>query len=100
TRDKTRMTERMMYIKTRKIALLSALCFSAISATAATLTVDCNAGGTINGALANAKPRDTILVSGTCKEQVNIPPEVVGITLDGQKKTTIQHPGSGAALPH
>src|SRR5437764_14435174 len=94
------MTRRTICITARKAALLAVLCFSAISATAATLTIDCDAGGTINGAVANAKPRDTILVSGTCKEQVSIPPEVVGITLDGQKKTTIEHPGGKAASPH
>jgi parallel beta-helix repeat protein len=82
---------------TCKAALLAALCFSA---SAATLTVDCDAGNTISGALTNIKPGDTVLVSGTCKEQVNIAPEIVRITLDGQKKTTIQHPGGAAASPH
>lgn len=41
-----------------------------------------------------------MLVSGTCNEQVSFAPEMVRITLDGQKKTTVQHPGKGAPSPH
>ncbi len=41
-----------------------------------------------------------MLISGTCKEQVSIPPEVTRVTFDGQKKTTIQHPGGQQASPH
>ena len=44
-------------------------------------------------AVAKTQPGDTVLVSGTCKEHVNIAPEIVRITLDGQKKTTIRAPG-------
>lgn len=87
----------------RRIAIPAflALCsFSAIEVRAATATVDCDAGNTINSAIGAARPGDTILVSGTCKEQVNIAPEAVRITLDGQKKTTIQHPGGATASPH
>ena len=80
--------------------LLAVLCLAAPAATAATLTVDCDAGNTIAGALSSVKPGDTVLVSGTCKEQVSVAPEIVRITLDGQKKTTIQHPGGTAASVH
>jgi parallel beta-helix repeat protein len=69
-------------------------------ANAATVSVDCDAGDTITAALGNVKPGDTVLVSGTCNEQVSFAPEMVRITLDGQKKTTIQHPGKGAPSPH
>ena len=81
-----------------KAALLAALGVS--SAHAATLNVDCDAGNTIMAALSNVKPGDTVLVSGTCKEQVNIAPEITRVTLDGQKKATIQHPGGQQASPH
>jgi parallel beta-helix repeat protein len=87
-------------IGTCRAALLAVLCLAVSFATAATVTVDCDAGNTVNGALANVRPGDTVLVSGTCKEQVSIAPHIVGITLDGQKKTTIQHPGGQAASPH
>ena len=80
--------------------LLAGLCFSALPANAATVSVDCDAGNTITAALGNVRPGDTVLVSGTCNEQVSFNPELVRITLDGQKKTTIQHPGKGAASPH
>ena len=85
---------------TGRAVLAAGLCCSALFAHAATITVDCDAGKTINGALEGVKPGDTVLVSGTCKEQVNIAPEIVRITLDGQKKTTIQHPGGPGASPH
>ena len=80
--------------------VLANLCFSALPADAATFTVDCDAGNTITAALGNVKPGDTVLVSGTCNEQVSFVPEMVRITLDGQKKTTIHHPGKGAPSPH
>jgi parallel beta-helix repeat protein len=83
-----------------KTALLTGLCFSALPANAATLTVDCDAGHTIMGALANVKPGDTVLASGTCREHVNIAPEIVRVTLDGQKKATIHHPGGPALSQH
>jgi parallel beta-helix repeat protein len=89
-----------MLVRTGRAALLAGLCFSAQGVNAATVAVDCDAGNTIMAALANVKPGDTVLVSGTCKEQVNIAPEITRVTLDGQKKTTIQHPGGPAASPH
>ncbi|MCX7135966.1 MAG: right-handed parallel beta-helix repeat-containing protein [Proteobacteria bacterium] len=82
-----------------KTAILACLCFSA-AANAATVAVDCDAGNTITAALTTAKPGDTVLVSGTCKEQVSVNPEVTRITLDGQKKTTVQHPGGQTASVH
>jgi parallel beta-helix repeat protein len=87
-------------IGTGRAALLAGLCFSALLANAATISVDCDAGNTITAALGNVKPGDTVLASGTCNEQVSFAPEMVRITLNGQKKTTIQHPGKGAPSPH
>ena len=95
------MNKTAMRIGTGTPALVAGLCFfSALLANAATVSVDCDAGNTITGALGGVKPGDTVLVSGTCKEQVSVAPEIVRITLDGQKKTTIQHPGGTAASPH
>lgn len=79
--------------------LAAGLCFSTVAG-AATVAVDCDAGGTIKAALASVKPGDTIQVSGTCNEQVSFTPEMVRITLDGQGKTTIRHPGKTAPSPH
>jgi len=59
-------------------------------AEAATVTVDCDAGSTIGGTLSSLKAGDILVVSGTCKENVTIPAEVVRITLDGQGKATVQ----------
>ncbi len=94
------MDKTAIRIRTSRAALLAVLWFSALLANAATVSVDCDAGNTIMGALSSMKPGDTMLVSGICKEHVNIAPEIVRVTLDGQKKTTIQHPGGPAASPH
>src|SRR5262245_2812154 len=85
---------------TTNVALLAGLCCLAVSAHGATVSVDFDAGNKIQAAVGNVKPGDTVLVSGKCNEQVSFEPELVRITLDGQKKTTIQHPGKGAASPH
>jgi len=58
----------------------------------ATHKVDGDAGEKIQDKIAVAKPGDTILVSGTCRETVNIPSEVIRITLDGQGKAMIDAP--------
>ena len=43
-------------------AFLASLCFSALPANAATISVDCDAGNTITAALGNVKPGDTVIV--------------------------------------
>lgn len=57
---------------------------------ATTVIVDCDAGGAIAAILGRLKPGDTVLVRGTCRENVVIQPEVQRVTLDGQDKTTIE----------
>ena len=54
--------------------------------------VDCDAGEEIQQKIALAKPGDTVLVSGTCRENLAISSEVVRITLDDQEKAVIQAP--------
>ena len=60
-----------------------------------TWLVDCNAGNTIQGAMTSAKSGDTLLVSGTCRENV----QITGwdLILDGQGTATISGPDSSAA---
>jgi len=58
---------------------------------AATVQVDCSSGS-LQAAIDKAKPGDTLLVSGTCKENLVIHEEVVRVTLDGQGKATINAP--------
>lgn len=52
----------------------------------------CGKEKTIGKALHELKPGDTLLVSGTCNENVEIPEEVHRITLDGQGSATIHGP--------
>jgi parallel beta-helix repeat protein len=70
--------------------------FCAALAQAATITVDCNAGGKVQTAIDAAKPGDKIVVSGVCNENLRILDEVARITLDGQGSATIHGPNSGA----
>jgi nitrous oxidase accessory protein NosD len=94
------MKKNVIHMRAARAVLLAGLCFLALAGHAATVSVDCDTGNTIQAALGNVKPGDTVLVSGTCKEQVSFNPELVRITLDGQKKTTIEHPGKAAPSPH
>lgn len=60
-----------------------------------TRLVDCDAGNSIGGTLPLLKPGDTVLVSGTCVENVELSGQTGqfdGITLDGQGITTIRGP--------
>ncbi len=59
-----------------------------------TWVVDCNAGDTIQRALTTASPGDTVLVSGACREHVEIAGQWDGLVLDGQGTATISGPDS------
>jgi parallel beta-helix repeat protein len=52
-------------------------------------TLTCGPEKTIGQAIKTLKPGDTLLVNGTCNENVDIGEEVHGITLDGQGSATI-----------
>jgi parallel beta-helix repeat protein len=82
-------------VRSGLIAALACLWLTPSPSRGGAVTVDCDAGGTLGAKLAGAKPGDTLLVSGTCKENVVIPAEVIGVTLDGGGKATIIHPGGG-----
>ncbi len=86
--------------KSALLMLAASLCLGVLPAGAATIQVDCDAGNTITSVLSGVKPGDTVLVSGTCREHVNIAPEITRVIFDGQKKAVIQHPGGPAASPH
>jgi parallel beta-helix repeat protein len=60
------------------------------SGVAETRSVNCAAGETIAAALKTLKPGDTLRVSGTCVENIEITEQLDGITLDGQGTATIR----------
>lgn len=62
---------------------------------AATVNVDCNAGGAVGPILNRLKTGDVVLVQGTCQENILIQAQLQGITLDGQRKATIKAPDPG-----
>lgn len=77
---------------TRTLIVFAALLWILLSvAEAATTKVDCSSAS-LQAAIEKAKPGDTLLVSGTCKENLVIHAEVARITLDGQGKATIEGP--------
>src|SRR5215471_4511616 len=77
-----------------RIFLLTMTIIATSPIDAATVDVDCDAGNTLGTILASLKPGDVVLLRGTCKENVVIQPEVHGITVDGQRKATIDPPDS------
>jgi parallel beta helix pectate lyase-like protein len=63
-----------------------------------TYQLTCEGPRTIGHALKSLKPGDTLLVSGTCNENVDIGAEVHRITLDGQGTATINGDASASAV--
>jgi parallel beta-helix repeat protein len=64
------------------------------TAAAATVAVDCDAGGKVQAAVDSAHPGDTIQVSGVCNESVRFNDEVSRITLDGKGLAAIHGPSA------
>ncbi|HEU5180687.1 MAG TPA: right-handed parallel beta-helix repeat-containing protein [Candidatus Polarisedimenticolia bacterium] len=64
---------------------------------AATVDVDCDAGSALGPAFRSLKPGDTVLVGGTCRENLVIQAELQGITIEGKGKAAIDAPD--ASLP-
>ena len=63
-----------------------------------THTLTCGSGRTIGQALQTLRPGDTLLVSGTCNENVEIGEEFQRVTLDGQGAAGINGDGSAHAV--
>jgi parallel beta-helix repeat protein len=75
------------------LALMGVVLFSPSAAVnAQTLTVDCDAGQRLQTAIDQARPGDTVVVSGFCAENVLIGEDAARITLDGQGTATIHNP--------
>ncbi len=80
--------------------VLAAILWSLASSEAATVPVDCGAGGSIQKGLTGLKPGDTLLVSGSCGENALIPAELTGVTLDGQGNARITPPDPSRDAVH
>lgn len=59
-----------------------------------TRAVDCDAGDTIQEAVDNSNPGDTVLVSGTCSENVTVGAGRRSVVIDGQGSATVNGPDS------
>ncbi len=90
------MTERSEWRGRRAWVLLPfAFLLSSVAASGATRSVDCDAGNSIADALAALKAGDTLLVRGTCVENVEINGDggqFDGVTLNGLGTATINGP--------
>nr|WP_304503585.1 right-handed parallel beta-helix repeat-containing protein [Corynebacterium lemuris] len=75
---------------------LSALVAFSPAAQAATVNVDCNAGGNLAQAVLGAADGDTLQVSGTCDETVFVPRTSTNLTIDGGGTATIAGPDASA----
>ena len=64
---------------------------------AAPFQLICDHQRTISDALRRLRPGDTLSVSGACNENVQIPEQVVNITLDGQGTATINGPDASSS---
>jgi Right handed beta helix region len=86
--------EATMKISAMRLVLVAVLGVASPALAVPNVTqVDCNKGKTITGALKNASPGDTLLVSGVCHERVTITTD--RITLDGQGSAVIDGGGVG-----
>jgi parallel beta-helix repeat protein len=81
----------------RLITLVGLLWLPLSIAEAANVKLACNGKNTIGNSVKKLKPGDTLLVTGTCNENLVIPEEIARVVLDGQGKATIK--GPDASIP-
>ena len=71
-------------------SFLAAIFFLTVSSSEAkVLKVTCTPGKGLNASIIKLKPGDVLAVTGTCDENVVIPPQISGITIDGQATAII-----------
>jgi parallel beta-helix repeat protein len=88
----------MRYMNSVFIALIPIAMGTATGAMAETETLTCRPGASINNALAKLAPGDVLQVRGVCTENVDIPPHVSDITLQGVNGAIIQGVDSTQAV--
>jgi parallel beta-helix repeat protein len=92
-RGRRRVMEKIKTIAARgSLVLAGLLWFLTLPGEAATTKLTCSAKDTIGNAVKKLKPGDTLFVSGTCNENLEIPEEITRVVLDGQGKATINGP--------
>src|SRR5438067_801299 len=79
-------------------AVLLSLSASVGRAQSGTHTLTCGPEKTIGQAIKTLKPGDTLLVSGTCNENLAIGQEVERIILDGQGTATVNGDSNANAI--
>lgn len=79
----------MRNIKHRTFLICAALFLLPSAGETATLRVNCERGNTLQGMMGKLTSGDTLLVSGTCNENVSINESLERIIIDGQGTATI-----------
>lgn len=82
----------MYRIKAGLVVVLAGLWLFCESPASAQTPVSCGGAGVLQAAVDAATPGTTLLVSGTCSENVVVTEDKSGITLDGQSTATISGP--------
>jgi len=88
----------MRYMNPVSVALIPLAMGTATGAMAETETLTCRPGASITAAVAKLKPGDVLQVRGVCAENVDIPPHVSDITLQGVNGAIIQGVDSTQAV--
>ena len=85
--------EQISRIVVRRLIILAGLLWLPLSiADAANVKLTCNGKNSLGNAVKKLKPGDTLMLTGTCNENLVIPEEIVRVSLEAQGKATINGP--------
>jgi len=98
TRTATSMTRQVTYRIAAALAAVFLWLPSVGRAQSGTHTLTCGPDKTIGQAIKTLRPGDTLLVRGTCNENLAIGQEVQGITLDGEGTASINGDSNANAV--
>src|ERR1043166_5045845 len=74
------------------LALVIILSFFGVADAASAASVDCGKGDNIGPAVAAASAGERIVIRGTCRESVTVPPNAYGLVLEGEGDAAIVGP--------
>src|ERR1043166_7543977 len=80
------------------LALVIILSFFDVADAASAASVDCGKGDKLGPAVAAASAGERIVIRGTCRESVTIPPNAYGLVLEGDGDASIVGPDPRQAV--
>src|ERR1043166_9178406 len=81
-----------------RLALAMILIFFGVADAASAASVDCGKGDKVGPAVAAASAGERIVIRGTCRESVTIPPNAYGLVLEGDGDASIVGPDPRQAV--